>query len=213
MNFRVIKEEAKDALFGNRFMVFLAILVASGIQYAASILLRDTPYLSLIATYLFIPLSGGLFLVCKNVIKKGEVNINLLFDCYKDLNHALKLIGVAILTGIIVFVGIILLVIPGIIFAYQYSQAINVMAENPEMGVWEAMTKSKELMIGYKFDYFVFGLSFIGHIILIIITFGLYGIYIIPYIQTAMANYYLHLKGEPVENTTDSDRLVGDYEY
>lgn len=98
------------------------------------------------------------------------------------------------MVGIIVSVGTILLIIPGIIFAMMYAQAPFIMAEHKELGVFEAMHKSKEMMFGKKWNLFVFHFSFIGHFLLSAITFGIYGLYFIPYYQLALINYYQHLK-------------------
>ena len=61
------------------------------------------------------------------------------------------------------------------------------------MKILDALKESKELMMGHKGELFVFHLSFIGHAFLIIITFGLYALYFMPYFATADTNYYLHL--------------------
>ena len=52
------------------------------------------------------------------------------------------------------------------------------------------------MMNGYKFDYFIFQLSFIGWQILCAITFGIAYIYVIPYFTFANIVYY-----EKIERT------------
>ena len=49
-------------------------------------------------------------------------------------------------------------------------------------------------MNGYKWDYFVFQLSFIGWILLGVITAGIAYIFICPYINVATVLYYEELK-------------------
>ena len=56
------------------------------------------------------------------------------------------------------------------------------------------LRKSQEMMNGYKFDYFIFQLSFIGWQILCAITFGIAYIYVIPYFTFANIVYYEKLK-------------------
>ncbi|ERJ12823.1 DUF975 family protein [Haloplasma contractile] len=192
MNFEVIKQETKDALVGNRMMLFLVLFVNMLIVGALSQI-----GIGILIEPVFM---GGTFLVCTVILKERKVDFNLLFHYFKDLNHAAKLLAVYLLNLLIVFAGLLLFIIPGIIFSYQYSQAVYVMADNPEMKVWEAMKKSKELMVGHKLELFVFYLSFIGHVLLIIITFGLYAIYAVPYIKAACVNYYLHLTNQHIEN-------------
>jgi len=192
MDFKLIKNETKNAIRGNWFMLLLAIIVAGAITSASA---------TIGIGFLLSPiLSGGIYILIKKLIKDKKFDFNFLFSFFSDLNHAIKLIGVVFLTGLIVVGGFLLLIIPGIIFAYQYSQAIYVMADNPEMTIWDAMKKSKELMVGYKFDLFIFQLSFIGHILLIIITLGIWLIYFTPYYQAANVNYYLHLTKQNIPN-------------
>jgi len=50
------------------------------------------------------------------------------------------------------------------------------------------------MMNRYKRDYFVFGLSFFGWILLGIFTLGLLYIWLIPYMMTAEVLYYDELK-------------------
>lgn len=50
------------------------------------------------------------------------------------------------------------------------------------------------MMYGYKLDYFIFQLSFIGWQILGAITFGIAYIYVIPYFTFANIVYYEKLK-------------------
>lgn len=183
MDFRLIKEESKTALTGNRLMYLIAILVIGVLTSVTIAILGPI-------------LMFGLFLVSKDLLNKKELDFNRFIDPFRDLNHALKLIGVSFLTALIVFGGTLLFIIPGIIFAYMYSQALFIMGDNPDLGIWEAMQESKRMMKGNKFNLFLFQLSFIGHILLVIITIGFYSLYFAPYMQVATHNYYIHLKAK-----------------
>ena len=60
-------------------------------------------------------------------------------------------------------------------------------------------------MQGYKWDYFIFGLSFIGWILLIGFTFGIAMIWVMPFILIAQTLYYEELKKlKKVKNTKDN---------
>lgn len=188
MDRKLIKEESKDALVGKRLMILLIIIIVSAISGALA-------YVGI--GFLVAPvLSAGMFVIVKEMFVGKEIDFNRLFVFFKDLNHAVKIVGVSLLTAIIVLLGTLLFIIPGVIFGLQYSQAMFIITENPDMGIWEAMQKSKQLMDGHKIDFLVFILSFIGHFILVGITFGLYALYLAPYIQTAYVNYYLHLTNQ-----------------
>lgn len=88
----------------------------------------------------------------------------------------------------------LLFVVPGIIKACSYSQALYIIAEDPEIGALEAINRSKAMMDGHKMEYFVLGLSFIGWNLLACLTFGILYIWLIPYMQTTMANFYNSIK-------------------
>lgn len=62
----------------------------------------------------------------------------------------------SLVTGLLVLVGMILLIIPGIYLALAYSQVINLIADKG-VGVREAMRLSKEMMRGIKLKYMGFG--------------------------------------------------------
>ncbi len=185
MDLKLIKQESKNALEGIWLMFFLVLFVnfiLLGALGAIGIGIVIEPVLL-----------GGLYLISKDIIKHKKIDVNLLVHFFKDLNQALKLIGVYLLYIIIVVIGLILFIIPGVIFALQYAQALFIMSEHPELGIWDAMNKSQELMNGHQIELFVFYLSFIGHFLLLILTLGIYGIYLMPYIKIASVNYFLHL--------------------
>lgn len=181
MNRKQIKEEARFSLKGQWFMFFVFLLIFS--------LVSDT-------IFLLAPLGlYATFLIASDVLEGRELDINRVGVIFRDLNHALKVIAVNLLVGLIVLGGTLLFIVPGLIWAYMYCQATFIMIENPEMNITDALRASKKMMKGYKFDRFVFGLSFFWHYVLLFLTFGIYGIYFGPYVNVASINYYRHLKG------------------
>ena len=70
------------------------------------------------------------------------------------------------------------------------------LSDNEDMTAAEAQKKSIEMMRGHKWEYFVLNLSFIGWAILALFTFGLLYIWLMPYMEATLANYYLKLKKE-----------------
>ena len=89
----------------------------------------------------------------------------------------------------------LLLIVPGVIKSYEYRLVEYVMAENPGMAAKEALTKSKALMQGNKWNAFVLDLSFLGWNILNACTFGIMGVfYVKPYQLLTNAALYEKLK-------------------
>lgn len=88
-----------------------------------------------------------------------------------------------------------LFLVPGIIKSYSYAMTSYILADCPNVKTIDAITLSRRMMDGHKWEYFVFQLSFIGWGFLSVITFGLVGVfYANPYQQTAQAGYYAELK-------------------
>ena len=84
--------------------------------------------------------------------------------------------------------------IPGVIKDLSYAMTPFIMAENPDMTASEAIEASKQMMEGHKTELFLLDLSFLGWILLTVITFGIAGIWTIPYMSTTSANAYRWLK-------------------
>ena len=107
-----------------------------------------------------------------------------------------------ILQGFVVLCWSLLLIIPGIVKSLAYSQTFYILRENPQMSPWEAMKESEKMMAGHKTDMFIFGLSFIGWVILVPFTLGIGYLFFVPYVLTSYASYYENLKKEYYGNNT-----------
>lgn len=70
-----------------------------------------------------------------------------------------------------------LTIVGGIIKHYAYYLVPYIVAENPEIGTREAITLSRRLMKGYKWELFLFELSFLGWWVLGVLTLGLSNIF------------------------------------
>ncbi len=62
--------------------------------------------------------------------------------------------------------------------------------DQPRLGVCACIKRSRELMKGHKWELFVLGLSFIGWYFLVGLTCGILSLWIVPYMNVVMANYY-----------------------
>ena len=87
----------------------------------------------------------------------------------------------------------LLLVIPGIIKAFSYSQVAFLAIDDEKAGVFETIIKSKEMMRGYKMYYFILQLSFILWTLLEPFTLGLITFYLVPYITLTNVAFYFDL--------------------
>ena len=99
--------------------------------------------------------------------------------------------GLRFMTSLLIFLWTLLLIIPGIVASYRYALAPYLMAENPDMGVMEAIARSKELMKGNKWRLFCLELSFIGWHLLCMLTLGIGYLWLAPYRNAAETAFYL----------------------
>lgn len=89
----------------------------------------------------------------------------------------------------------LLLVIPGIVKAYEYRLTGYIMAENPDMTTKEVLMRSKEMMKGNKMKAFLLDVSFLPWFFLSTLTMGLLStFYVMPYYALTGAALYEAIK-------------------
>lgn len=93
------------------------------------------------------------------LLDRQERSLRTLWTGFSSFGKAL---GVVFLSGLYTFLWTLLFIIPGIIASYRYSMALFVLAEDPSIGINEAITVSKQMMKGNKWRLFCLGFSFIG---------------------------------------------------
>lgn len=104
-----------------------------------------------------IPLSVGIYSIARGYQDTHEIIFSNILVCFKE-NMVLKSIGLSFLLTIIIAVGIILFIIPGIIFAFMFAFAFFVMLDNPELGILDIISLSAKLAKGYKFKIFLYNI-------------------------------------------------------
>ena len=192
MDRATLKSMAKSQIKGNIGILFLITLLAGIVSGALGMI----PLVGSIASLLITPaLTLAMYGIYLNLTNGVKPEIGDLFSQIKNFWPAFK---TYILMVVYIFLWTLLLYIPGIIKGIAYSQTMYIMAENPTLGANEAITRSREMMDGHKMEYFLLGLSFLGWMILGMFTFGLLYIWLMPYMEATLANYYKYLKGEVV---------------
>lgn len=193
LNNSTIRLNAREKLRGNwaelvlAFFIYTIIVsIISVIQLADNYFVNTVIY-PLLTIVIVSPLALGLYILFLRFHDSGTANINYLF---KGFNNIGKAIGLNIVMGIFVFLWSLLLIIPGIIAAIRYSQAMIILAENPDIGIMEAINRSKEIMAGVKAKYFFLQLSFLGWALLCLLTLGIGYLWLSPYMYTSYIIFY-----------------------
>lgn len=106
------------------------------------------------------------------------------------------------LRDLFIGIGFFLLVVPGVILTYSYRLVPYILAENPEISGMDALKMSADMMRGQKWNTFVLDLSFIGWMLLTVITCGIVGIfYVSPYVHATDAELYKAIRDNYNGNT------------
>ena len=101
-------------------------------------------------------------------------------------------------TVIISIASFFTLGILGIILALAYGMTPFLLRDYPDLTPREALRMSREMMRGYKWDLFLLELSFIGWILVSILTLGIGLLWVMPYMNVAEAYFYDDLKEEVI---------------
>ena len=124
-------------------------------------------------------------------VRTGKFDANSIIECLKT--KWLNLLIVSLITGIATTIGFMLLIVPGVIVAIGLGMAGLIVIDS-DLSAIDALKKSWEMMKGYKWNYFVFILSFIGWIILAPFTLCILFIWLIPYMTVTLTLVYEDLK-------------------
>ena len=220
MDRKEIKERAKSFAFQNKWNIWKPLLIIFGITYGVEIILsllgygpkiidlgqdiNGFPLFEIVAHPVYeivtgilaiaiLPIGIGTTYYVMNLIRGNSMDIKCIFSKYK---YYVPILIVVALIFVFTFLWTLLLIIPGIIYALKVSMSGFIMADELDENTkpMEVLDKSKNMMEGHKWEYFVFNLSFIGWFFLIPVTLGIVLIWLVPYMQTANIMYYEKLK-------------------
>ena len=122
----------------------------------------------------------------------GNPALNEIFKGFKE--NYLNVVKIMLIMELKIMLWLLLLVVPGIIKAYEYSMIPYLLAENPNLSASQAFSLSKQMTTRQKMDLFVLDLSFLGWIILGLICCGIGILFVLPYPEATRAEVYLNLK-------------------
>ncbi len=182
---------------------FVAMLLGGNSFGSAFTFSRDYNELSrgallfLIVWFCIILIIGGVILLGHNLfyiklIRGENVEFSILFSRFP---YFFKALGLNLLVTLLTLLWSLLLIIPGIIAGYKYSMASYIMAENPDIGIMDAINESKQMMDGNKMTLFVLHLSFFGWVLLAALTCGIGILFLTPYMRATEAAFYNELSG------------------
>ena len=142
---------------------------------------------------LYGPFAFGMASMSLDVVRGKKANIERMFAGFYNFVNTM-LLGMLII--VFVWLWTLLFIIPGIVKSYAYSMSFYIMHDDPKIAPEEARRKSIELMRGYKGKLFCLNVSFIGWILLCMLTLGILSIIVVPYMKIAESAFYEDLVAE-----------------
>ena len=105
-----------------------------------------------------------------------------------------------------------LTIVGALIKRYSYFLVPYIVAENPDIGACQAVTLSRKIMKGHKWECFIFELSFLGWSILGSLTLGIFNIFFTnPYKTAAFTQYYAQLRALAREKKIPGSEMLYDW--
>lgn len=136
------------------------------------------------------PLSVG-FAYFSLSISRGETPH--FFQLFEGFNVFGKSFLANLCYTILVFVGIVLLIIPGIVVGIALSMTFYIIADQPELSFSECLNESWNLTSGYRFKLLGLTLRFFPWYLLGLLCLGVGVLLVIPWHYVTVARFYEEL--------------------
>jgi uncharacterized membrane protein len=193
---------ARESLSGNWKTSVIVMLMIWGITILLStvvgLLSLDSEWLGntvniIVSVLLILPLQWAFANALLQLVR-GDNNITENTKQSFKTNYRTFVLTYLLMIVILLGIGVVTLLIGTFILAYAYRMVPYLIQEYPELTPREALKLSREMMRGHKWNLFVLDLTFIGWILLTVLTLGIGGLWLTPYMQTTVAHYYEDLK-------------------
>ena len=164
---------------------------------ATKVSITISPLVYPISIFVINPLLVGLAAFFTNNLFH-DADLKEVFSAFTGGEYV-NIMGAMLITNLITGLFTLALIVPGIIKSYEYRLVPYILAENPSMKGSEARAISSKAMQGNKMNVFLLDLSFIGWLLVTVITFGIAGVfYVTPYIMSTNAAMYRHVHHDDV---------------
>lgn len=137
----------------------------------------------------------------------GVTEFGTLFSGFRT--NYLNGVGAMFVTELFIGLWSLLLVIPGIVKALQYSMVQYILADNPSMPGSRAREISRIMTNGEKGAIFVLMLSFLGWFILGTICLFVGNLFVVPYYEATFAELYIFLRDRAIQTNQVNPAELG----
>ena len=189
---RDLVEKTKPVLKDSYLQVFACLLLASALPQIVLSLSPTNVLLNIVIVCVTAYIQVGVALYSLEVYKGKKVGLETIFSRF----NGFKPIIFTLIYTLIVFLGVILLVVPGIILGLMYSQVFYILADNPDIGVTEAFNMSSKMMKNNMLQLFMLNLEALLYFIAGIFTLLIWWVWLVPRYYVAFAGFYEAIKNE-----------------
>jgi uncharacterized membrane protein len=185
---RILMTHARAALQGNWGIgagaAFLTIIINA--------IAQSIPKVGFIISLIIAgPVSIGLYIFSFSIVRYQKAKIEQVFEGFQSFKNG---VIAYLLVLIFTLLWTLLLIIPGIIAAYSYSMTFLILAEDKSIEPMAAISKSKEMMQGYKWKLACLQFRFLGWGLLCLLTIGIGFLWLIPYMTVSFVQFYEDIK-------------------
>jgi uncharacterized membrane protein len=143
--------------------------------------------LSIVFVSVSASLTLGLASFSLSIANNDSIDSNKIKDGFSVMPRAIALIIIYVL---ILIVGFICLIIPGIIFSLMFAQIFYIAIDKPEISVIDCFKQSASMMKGHKWQFFKLSLRYSLYFILSIFTFFIWALWLLPQMYVSTALFY-----------------------
>lgn len=133
----------------------------------------------------------------KYLLKQHDRQDTSVSDLFSEFERFGQGFAQKFLRGLYCFLWGLLFIIPGIVKSYSYAMTPFILAEHPQLTAQEAISASKDMMEGHKWELFVLRLTFIGWNIVAALTMNIGNLVLNPYKNAAEAAFYRKISRQP----------------
>lgn len=144
------------------------------------------------------PMTLGLYIFTLAFLNEESLEFKKIFSGFK---FYFKALFASVIYLVVVLIGFVLFIIPGIVFAMMFSQVYFIIADNPEVGVIEAFKQSKAMMHGHKWQFFKLSLRYAFYFLLGIFTLFIWWLWLIPQNYISFGLFYKNISKKELTNS------------
>ncbi|MBW4425303.1 MAG: glycerophosphoryl diester phosphodiesterase membrane domain-containing protein [Nostoc desertorum CM1-VF14] len=172
-------------------------LVAFLINIAIAIVSQSVTLESFISLLISGPLNAGFLIVAFKLLKNRDTTFG---DFFRGFNNYLPLFLVSLVSSVVIAIGLLLLLIPGLYLAVAYIFALPLVLER-KMNFWAGMEFSRKLISKNWFSFLNFAFVLVLLNLAGILLLGVGLLVTIPISACAIAAAYADIVGLPLSSS------------